>query len=37
LAELLSVEGFSAVEAKLVEVFRKASLLVGHREQRPVS
>jgi ribonuclease P protein component len=37
LAELLSVEGFSAVEAKLVEVFRKASLLVGPREQRPVS
>jgi len=27
LAELLSAEGFKAVEAKMIEVFRKASLL----------
>jgi hypothetical protein len=37
LADLLSAEGYSGVEAKMIEVFRKASLLAVSQEPRAKS
>jgi hypothetical protein len=34
IAELLETEGYGAVEAKMLEVFRKASLVVSGEEHR---
>ncbi|OFV83223.1 MAG: ribonuclease P protein component [Acidobacteria bacterium RBG_16_64_8] len=37
LLELLESEGFPAVEAKMMEVFKKASLVSSREERRPCS
>jgi len=37
IVELLEAEGFKAVEAKMLEVFRKASLFSFGEERRPSS
>jgi ribonuclease P protein component len=37
IVDLLEAEGFSAVEAKLIEVFRKASLLNPREERKSLS
>ena len=37
IVDLLETEGFSAVEAKLIEVFRKASLLNPREERKSLS
>lgn len=37
LVDLLGSEGFEAVEAKMMEVFRKASLVASGEEHRPSS
>lgn len=37
IVELLETEGFAAVEAKMMEVFRKASLVLAQEERSPLS
>ncbi len=37
IVELLETGGFAAVEAKMLEVFRKASLIVSGEERRQSS